>query len=158
MKMQIGVIGACICDADLYLMAEEVGYEIARNGAFIICGGLGGVMEAAPRGAKKVGGTTIGILPGDNRLSPNHYIDIAILSNMGHARNAIIAQSCDALIAVGGEYGTLSEIALALKMGKTVVTLESRWEIEGTIKADSPREAVELALCAAGTGQDLSFF
>lgn len=158
MILQIGVIGACICDAELQQIAEEVGYAIAMSGAFLICGGLGGVMEASARGAKKAGGTTIGILPGDNRSSPNPYIDIAILSNMGHARNAIIAQSCDALIAVGGEYGTLSEIALALKMGKRVITLDSKWNIEGTVKAASALEAVEMAFCAAGTKRDSSCF
>ena len=149
MKLQIGVIGAGTCDGNLQGKAEEVGYEIAISGAFLICGGLGGVMEASARGAKKAGGTTVGIVPGDSRQSPNPYVDIAILSNMGHARNALIAQSCDALIAVGGEYGTLSEIALSLKMGKTVVTLESKWEIEGTVKAGSPQEAVKMALDAA---------
>ena len=104
------------------------------------------MMEAVARGAKMENGTTVGILPGDCRQDANPFIDIAILSNMGHARNAIIAQSCDALIAIGGEYGTLSEIALSLKMGKKVVTLGSKWEIEGTIKANNPVEAVELAM------------
>ena len=149
MKLQIGVIGAGSCDAHLKEKAGKVGYEIARSGAFLICGGLGGVMEAASKGAKDAGGTTIGVVPGDSRKSANPYVDIAIISNMGHARNAIIAQSCDALIAVGGEYGTLSEIALSLTMGKTVITLESKWDIKGTVKADTPREAVELALKAA---------
>ncbi|WP_406657848.1 TIGR00725 family protein [Methanolobus sp. ZRKC2] len=151
MKIQIGVIGASTCAAGLQVKAEEVGYEIAKRGAFLICGGLGGVMEASAKGAKRACGTTVGIVPGCSRQSANPYIDIAILSNMGHARNAIIAQSCDALVAVGGEYGTLSEIAFSLKMGKTVVTLESKWEIEGTIKASSPKEAVELALNAASS-------
>ncbi|MBN2110752.1 MAG: TIGR00725 family protein [Methanosarcinaceae archaeon] len=150
MKLQIGIIGAGTCNEDLKQKAEEVGYEIAKNGAFLICGGLGGVMEASARGAKKAGGITVGIVPGDSRQSPNPYIDIAILSNMGHARNAIIAQSCDALVAVGGGYGTLSEIAHSLKMGKTVVILDSKWDIEGTVKACSPEEAAELALNAAG--------
>jgi uncharacterized protein (TIGR00725 family) len=140
------VIGAGTCDEIIGKAAEDVGKEIAKRNAFLICGGSGGVMESSARGAKMAGGTTVGILPGDNRLRANPHIDIAILSNMGHARNAIIAQSCDALIAIGGEYGTLSEIALSLKMGKKVVTLLSKWEIEGTIKADSPAEAVKMAV------------
>ncbi|MCK5484617.1 MAG: TIGR00725 family protein [Desulfobacterales bacterium] len=143
---QIGVIGAGNCNENVAMIAEEVGREIAKRGAVLICGGLGGVMQAAARGAKQEGGTTIGILPGDNREDANPYIDIVILSAMGHARNAIIAQSCDALIAIDGEYGTLSEIALSLKMGKTVVVLESKWEIDGTMVAKNAQEAVEMAL------------
>lgn len=144
--IQIGVIGAGSCDNALGRIAEETGAEIARNGAVLFCGGLGGVMEASSKGAKGEGGTTIGILPGDSRKSANPYIDIAVVTEMGHARNVIIARSSDALIAVGGEYGTLSEIAHSLKMNKTVVTLESKWEIEGTIRASSPHEAVMIAI------------
>ena len=141
---QIGVIGAGNCNESIAMIAEEVGREIAKRGAVLICGGLGGVMLAAARGAKEEGSTTIGILPGSRRDDANPYIDIVILSAMGHARNAIIAQSCDALIAVNGEYGTLSEIALSLKMGKTVVVLESEWEIKGTRMAKNAKEAVEM--------------
>nr|WP_321497660.1 TIGR00725 family protein [uncultured Methanolobus sp.] len=144
--IQIGVIGAGSCDRELELLAEEVGAEIARNGALLICGGHGGVMEASAKGAKKESGTTVGILPDESRKSANPFIDIAIVTEMGHARNVIIARSADALIAVGGEYGTLSEIAHSLKMGKTVVTLNSKWEIEGTFRANSPKEAVRIAL------------
>jgi len=140
----IGVIGAGMCDDSIATIAENVGREIAKRGAILICGGLGGVMQAAARGANKEGGTTIGILPGSRCEDANPYIDIAILSAMGHARNAIIAQSSDALIAVNGEYGTLSEIALSLKMGKTVVVLESKWKIDGVIVAKDAREAVEI--------------
>ena len=142
---QIGVIGAGNCDENVVMLAQKVGQEIAKRGAVLICGGLGGVMEAAARGAKQEGGMTIGILPGSSREDANPYIDIVILSAMGHARNAIIAQSCDALIAIDGEYGTLSEIALSLKMGKTVVVLESKWKIEGTIVAKDAKEAVDMA-------------
>ena len=141
---QIGVIGAGNCNESVAMIAEDVGREIAKRGAVLICGGLGGVMQAAACGAKQEGGTTIGILPGNRREDANPYIDIAILSAMGHARNAIIAQSCDALIAIDGEYGTLSEIALSLKMGKTVVVLESNWDIEGTRIAKDAQEAVEM--------------
>ncbi len=145
-RTQIGVIGAGNCSNETGALAEAVGREIAKKGAVLLCGGLGGVMEAAAFGAKLEGGMTIGILPGIRREDANPWIDIAVLSGMGHARNALIAQSSDALIAVSGEYGTLSEIALGLKMGKPVFVLDSKWEIEGVQKAESPQEAVERAL------------
>lgn len=144
-KKQIGVIGAGACGREIRALAEKVGREVAKRGSFLLCGGLGGVMEAAAYGAKQEGGITLGILPGTLREEANPWIDIAVLSGMGQARNAIIAQSSDALIAVNGEYGTLSEIALGLKMGKPVIVLESKWDIEGSHRAKSPEEAVELA-------------
>ncbi|AKB36283.1 hypothetical protein MSSAC_1693 [Methanosarcina siciliae C2J] len=143
-RTQIGVIGAGTCSRETGALAEAVGREIAKKRAGLLCGGLGGVMEAAAKGAKLAGGITIGILPGTLREEANPWIDVAVLSGMGHARNALIAQSSDALIAVDGEYGTLSEIALGLKMGKPVVLLESKWRIEGTESAKNPLEAVEL--------------
>ena len=143
---QIGVIGAGNCGERASAIAEEVGRRIAESDAILVCGGLGGVMESASRGAKMAGGTTLGILPGNRREDANPYIDIAVVSAMGHARNALIAQSCDALIAVDGEYGTLSEIALSLTMGKTVVILESKWDIEGVHRATNPEEAVDMAI------------
>ncbi|AKB28063.1 hypothetical protein MSSIT_1344 [Methanosarcina siciliae T4/M] len=143
-RTQIGVIGAGTCSRETGALAEAVGREIAKKRAGLLCGGLGGVMEAAAKGAKLAGGITIGILPGTLREEANPWIDVAVLSGMGHARNALIAQSSDALIAVDGEYGTLSEIALGLKMGKPVVLLESKWKIEGTERAKNPLEAVEL--------------
>ncbi len=146
MMLQIGVIGAGSCDADLRERADSVGAEIAKRGAILVCGGLGGVMEACSAGAKREGGTTVGILSGDDRRSANPYIDIAIVTDMGHARNVIIAHSSDVLIAVGGEYGTLSEIAHSLKIGKKVITLDSKWDIEGTIKAKDPADAVGIAV------------
>ena len=144
-KKQIGVIGAGACGSEIKALAEMVGIEVAKRGGVLLCGGLGGVMEAAAYGAKQEGGITLGILPGALRNEANPWIDIAVLSGIGHARNALIAQSSDALIAVNGEYGTLSEIALGLKMGKPVIVLESKWEIEGSHRAKSPEEAVELA-------------
>lgn len=143
-RRQIGVIGTGNCGREIKALAEGVGREVARKGAVLLCGGLGGVMEAAARGAKQEGGITLGILPGILRREANPWIDVSVLSGMGHARNTLIAQSSDALIAVAGEYGTLSEIALGLKMGKPVVVLESKWGIEGTHSANSPQEAVEL--------------
>ncbi|AKB84782.1 TIGR00725 family protein [Methanococcoides methylutens] len=144
--IQIGVIGAGSCDEKVSKMAEAVGAGIAKKNATLICGGLGGVMEAASKGCKAAGGQTIGILPGKQKEDANQYIDHIIVTSMGHARNAIIAQSCDALIAVDGEYGTLSEIALSLKMGKPVVTLGSKWDIEDTWVAASPEDAVEISM------------
>jgi uncharacterized protein (TIGR00725 family) len=141
-KFQIGVIGAGTCDEDLYGLAEEVGGLIARQGWTLLCGGLGGVMEAAARGAAGQGGLTIGLLPGSNREAANPYIEAALPTGMGHARNAIIAQASDAVIAVGGGYGTLSEMALARKMGKPVVSLRSWEPAPDVIKAETPREAV----------------
>jgi uncharacterized protein (TIGR00725 family) len=144
-RIQIGVIGTGTCGENVKALAEKVGREIAKRGAVLICGGLGGVMEAASCGAKLEGGITLGIVPSNRREDANPWIDIAVLSGLGHARNAVIAQSADALIAVEGEYGTLSEIAHGLKMGKPVVVLASKWEIEGTHRAKTPEEAVELA-------------
>lgn len=143
---QIGVIGAGNCSNETRALAEAVGKEIAKKGAVLLCGGMGGVMEAAARGAKLEGGMTVGILPGTCREDASPWIDIAILSGMGHARNVLIAQSSDALIAVSGEYGTLSEIALGMKMGKPVLVLDCIWDIEGTYRVRSAEEAVELAL------------
>ncbi|RJP33073.1 MAG: TIGR00725 family protein [Actinobacteria bacterium] len=150
--MYIGVIGGQFCSEEEGRLAYEVGGLLAKKGAIIICGGLGGVMEAACRGAKEEGGTTIGVLPGPFRGDANPYVDYAIATDMGQARNAIIVRTADAVIAVGGEYGTLSEIAMALKMGKKVVALSS-WEIASKGVADdkimrspSPEEAVDAVM------------
>jgi uncharacterized protein (TIGR00725 family) len=127
------------------LAAENVGRLLAERGAVLVCGGLGGVMEAACRGAKEAGGTTIGILPGSDRSAANPYVDIAIPTGLGEARNALVVRSADALIAVGGAYGTLSEIALALKAGKRVAGIES-WDVEGVLAVPTPEAAVEAVL------------
>ena len=142
----IGVIGAGACPAAVEELAAQVGREIARSGGVVVCGGLGGVMAAAARGAKEGGGFTVGILPGPAIHDANAYIDFPIATNMGHARNAIIAHTADALIAVAGGYGTLSEIALALKIGKGVVTLRCEFNIAGVRQAADAREAVREAL------------
>jgi uncharacterized protein (TIGR00725 family) len=125
--------------------AEAVGRELAARGAVVVCGGLGGVMEAACRGAKEAGGRTVGILPGTDRAAANAFVDVAIPSGLGEARNALVVRAADALIAVGGGYGTLSEIALALKAGKRVVGLDS-WDIEGVVAAADPQAAVAAVL------------
>ncbi len=143
----IGVIGAGSADEKTLRAAETVGRLIAKKGAILVCGGLGGVMEAAAKGAKAEGGTTIGILPQTGKESSNPYIDIPVATGFGEGRNVVIVRTADALIAVGGEYGTLSEIAFALKMGKTVVGLNT-WDIKGVIKAASEEEAVEKAFDA----------
>ena len=125
--------------------AEAVGRELAARGAVVVCGGLGGAMEAACRGAKEAGGTTVGLLPGLDRSDANPYVDVAVLTGLGEARNALVVRTADALVAVGGGYGTLSEIGLALRTGKRVVGLRT-WEIDGIEAVSSPEEAVEAVL------------
>ncbi len=136
----VGVIGASIATPLDKDNAFKIGEFIARQGWILICGGLGGVMEAAAKGAKNAGGLTIGVIPSYNRSDANPYIDIPIVTGLGHARNIIIAATADVLVAVGGEYGTLSEIAFALKMGKPVISLMS-WDIPGVKRVDTVSEA-----------------
>lgn len=141
-KRIIGVIGASACSPELYELAIRVGAEIARANAVLICGGLGGVMEAACRGARENGGLTVGILPGIDRREANGYVDIPIASGIRDARNTIIVRTADGLIAVGGSYGTLSEIAFAKKFGKPLISLRS-WGFDSTIpQVDSAERAV----------------
>jgi uncharacterized protein (TIGR00725 family) len=127
-----------------------VGRELASRGVVLVCGGLGGVMEAACRGAKGGGGTTIGILPGTDRAAANPFVDFAFPTGLGEARNALVVRAADALIAVGGAYGTLSEIAFALKAGKPVAGLGT-WDVDGVTVADSPEAAVESVLADLST-------
>lgn len=144
-KIMIGVIGASQPSRQGLLLAEQVGREIARKGAVLVCGGLGGVMEAAARGAAEAGGEVIGILPGPDSSAANSYVTLPVVTNMGHARNIIIAHTAQALIAVEGEYGTLSEAAIGLKLGKRVVSLPGGPNLKGIICAASATEAVSLA-------------
>jgi uncharacterized protein (TIGR00725 family) len=125
--------------------AERVGRELGSRGAVLVCGGLGGVMEAACRGAKEAGATTVGILPGTDRAAANEFVDVAIPTGLGEARNALVVRAADALVAVGGGYGTLSEIALALKAGKRVVGIGT-WDVEGVISAPDAAAAAEAVL------------
>lgn len=141
MKPIIAVIGGRRTEKVLLKEAEEVGRLIARNGAVLVCGGLGGVMEAASRGAKSEGGLTVGILPHNDAKEANQHIDIPIATGLGIGRNVVIARTAGALIAVGGEYGTLSEIAFALQMGKPVVGIRT-WDIKGIISTENAAEAV----------------
>ena len=149
----VGVIGSSKADPDILALAEEVGSEIAKRGAAVVCGGLTGVMEAVCKGARKEGGLTIGIIPSDSRDDANPYVQIPIVTGMGMGRNVMLVKTADVVIAVGGEFGTLSEIAHALKSGKTVIGLRT-WKLEKAhtraipdlIEVDSPKKAVDLAL------------
>jgi len=153
--MFVAVIGSASCREEVAALAREVGQEIARRGAVLVCGGRGGVMEAACQGAKAMGGITVGILPGTERREANPYVDVPIVTGLGEARNAIVVHTADAVVAVSGGYGTLSEIGLALKMGRPVVGLGT-WElrqggqlVDVVVQADSPAHAVELAMALA---------
>jgi uncharacterized protein (TIGR00725 family) len=143
----IAVVGPGDATATDLSAAAAVGGEVARAGVVLVCGGLGGVMEAACRGAREAGGTTVGILPGDDRAAANAFVDVAIATGLGEARNAVVVRSADALVAVGRGYGTLSEIALALRAGKHVVGVGS-WDSEGVESAATPEHAVRAALAA----------
>jgi uncharacterized protein (TIGR00725 family) len=144
---QVSVIGS---GAEHEERAEQVGRLLAEGGATVVTGGLGEVMAAAARGAKSAGGTTIGILPGETRADGNPWLDHVVVTGVGHARNLAVVASGEAVIAVGGHYGTLAEIGFALTLGRPVVVLEPGWEIEGTQRAQTPAEAVEFALASAG--------
>jgi uncharacterized protein (TIGR00725 family) len=156
--MIIAVIGAGRCSEEVAQVAGSVGRELARRGATLVCGGLGGVMEAACRGAKSEGGLTIGILPGFTRHEANPYVDIRVVTGLGEARNVIVVRTAQAVIAVDGEYGTLSEIAYALKLGIPVVGLNT-WQlaregrpVSAIEEATTPAEAVDKALALARGG------
>jgi uncharacterized protein (TIGR00725 family) len=142
MERIIGVIGGRRTEKKLLKEAEIAGRLIAQKGAVLICGGLGGVMKAASKGAKSAGGITVGILPQDDSEKANRYIDIPIITGFGIGRNVIIARTANALIAIGGEYGTLSEIAFALQLKKPVAGI-STWDIKGIIKVENAEEAIE---------------
>jgi uncharacterized protein (TIGR00725 family) len=144
--IQISVIGS---GAENEQRAEEVGRLLADRGATVVTGGLGEVMAAAARGAKSAGGTTIGILPGETRAAASEWIDHVVVTGIGHGRNLAVVASGDAVIAVGGRYGTLAEIGFALTLGRAVVVLEPGWEVKGAQRADTPGQAVEFALAAA---------
>lgn len=150
-RVLIGVMGASSCDEATYELARRVGALIAERGAVLLCGGRGGVMEAAAQGAKEMGGLTIGVMPGMNagESPPNPYIDVALFTGLRDGRNWVNVCASDAIIAIAGGYGTLSEIALALKIGKPVVLLRS-WELPARgqaplFHAHTPEQAVDLA-------------
>ena len=145
-KRMIAVIGASRPSQRGWGTAENVGREIAMRGAVVVCGGLGGIMEAVSKGAVEAGGEVLGLLPGPDKTEANPYVTLRVATNMGHARNIIIAHTADALIAIEGEYGTMSEAAIGLKLAKRVVVLPGGPELEGTISATTAEEAVALAL------------
>jgi len=140
-RTTIAVIGGRKIEKSLLKEAEEVGRLLAGRNAVLVSGGLGGVMEAASRGMKSGGGLTVGLLPQDHKRDANEFVDVAIATGLGIGRNVIIARTADAVIAVGGEYGTLSEIAFALQLGKPVVGIRT-WDIKGVITAVNAGDAV----------------
>ena len=151
----MAVSGGGEAGEDACRLAEEVGRELARRGAVVVTGGLHGAMEAACRGAKAEGGTTLGILPTHDRADANEWVDVAVATGLGEARNALVVRAVDALIAVAGEFGTLSEIAFALKLGTPVVGLRT-WElacggrpVEAIVVATTPADAAERAVALA---------
>ena len=143
MKM-VGVIGAGSCDGAAYETARQVGRGIAEKEAALVCGGLGGIMEGACRGASEAGGQTIGILPGADKSSANPYVTLPIVTDLGHARNILVVQSSDALVAIRGGYGTLSEISIALKLGKPVIGLKTWPDMDDISYVSNPEEVLHL--------------
>jgi uncharacterized protein (TIGR00725 family) len=142
----VAVVGAGDADAAQERDAEVVGGELAAAGAIVVCGGLGGVMAAACRGAREAGGVTVGLLPGSDRTAGNPWLTVAVATGMGELRNGLVARACDGMIAVGGGFGTLSEIALALKLGRPVVGVGT-WDIAATVaRIDDPRAAARRVL------------
>jgi uncharacterized protein (TIGR00725 family) len=154
----IGVMGGWNCDQPTYGLAQRVGQLIAQRGAVLLTGGRGGVMEAAARGAQEAGGLTIGILKGTgrNESRPNRYIEVALRTGLGEARNYLNVTASDALIAIGGQWGTLSEIAIARKLRKPVILLRPTFDLSAAAEtppvADTPEQAVEMAFAAIGEG------
>ncbi len=144
--MQVGVIGSGSCYSDICEVAFRIGQLLAEKNCVVINGGLGGVMEAVSRGVKSRNGIVIGIVPGKDREMANKYCDYVIATDMGHARNMIIVHSSDVLISIGGSYGTISEMAIALKEGKRVVAYRPSVILEKLIVAENPEDAVEKAL------------
>jgi uncharacterized protein (TIGR00725 family) len=159
-QVYVAVCGPDPVSPEVAAQAEEIGKLLARAGAVLVCGGLGGTMEAAARGAHAEGGTSIGILPGSGRSAGNPYLSVSIPTGMGEMRNTLIVRSADVVIAVAGEFGTLSEIAFALKTGVPVVGLDT-WELgkagrnlaDPIARASSPKDAVEQALRLARSGR-----
>ena len=154
-RVYIAVSGGGDADDAACRVAEELGLELARLGAVVVTGGLGGAMAAACRGAKGGGGTTIGILPSDDRAEANAWVDVAVPTGLGEVRNALVVRAADAVVAVAGEFGTLSEIALALRLGKPVVGLGT-WElarhghpVQAIVAATTPAGAAETAVAMA---------
>ena len=154
-RVHVAVSGGGEADEEACRLAEDVGRELARRGAVVVTGGLGGAMAAASRGAKTAGGTTIGVLPGHDRDDANPWVDVAVATGLGEGRNVVLVRTVDAVVAVAGEFGTLSEIALALRAGKPVVGLVT-WElvrdgrpVEDIVVAPTPADAADKAVTLA---------
>jgi uncharacterized protein (TIGR00725 family) len=149
MQRYVAVVGGGTCSPAEIAAAEEVGALLARANAVVVCGGLGGVMEAACRGARREGGLTLGILPGNDRAAANPHVAVAVATGLGELRNGLVIRASDVVVAIGGEFGTLSEIGFALKVGKRVVGL-STWDLprrpDAILRAATPQEAARLAL------------
>jgi uncharacterized protein (TIGR00725 family) len=151
-KPYVAVCGPGIANAQESAWAEEIGRRLAEEGAIVVCGGISGVMDDVARGAAGAGGTVVGILPGPDRAGASAHLTVSVPTGMGETRNALVVRAADAVIAVAGEWGTLSEIALALKIGRPVVGLAT-WElakggtpVEGIVRAETPQDAVVRAL------------
>ncbi len=144
MTRYVAVVGPSRASGEETMAAEAVGRGLAAAGVTLVCGGLGGVMEAACRGAAANGGLTIGILPGADRAAANEWVKVALPTGLGELRNGLVVRAADAVIAVGGAYGTLSEIALALRTGVPVIGVNT-WQIDGIEHVGSPEEAVARA-------------
>ena len=145
-KPVIAVVGANKCSKKLRDMAAEVGKYVAEKGGLIVCGGMGGIMEGAARGAREAGGTTIGIIPTDDAADANEFIDIVIPTGLGEARNILVVRTADAVVAFPGKYGTLTEMAFALQAGKPLISVNA-WKLgDGITQAETPQEAARLAM------------
>ena len=144
----IAVVGTGTADPTEAATAEAVGRLLATRSAVVVCGGLGGVMEGVARGARSAGGTVVGLLPGTDRADANEHVTVALTTGLGEMRNALVVRAADAVIAIGGAYGTLSEIAFALRTGVPVVGIGT-WDLDDVVDAPGPTEAVELALALA---------
>ena len=157
----VAVVGGSAAEERVEAAAEAVGRGLARRGAVVVCGGLGGVMEAACRGARAEGGTTLGILPGVDRADANPFVDVAVPTGMGEARNVLVVRAADALVAVAGEFGTLSEIAFALRLAKPVVGLwtwelaRAREAVDAIVRVHDPDQAAERAVALARDRSDI---
>jgi len=145
-KPVIAIIGAGKCSRKLYDMAADIGRYVAENGGVVLCGGLGGTMEGAARGAKEAGGTTIGIIPSENKADANQFIDYVIPTGFGQARNVLVVRAADAIVALPGKFGTLSEMAFALVSGKPIVSVQA-WKLGEEIQqVEDPLEAAKIAM------------
>ncbi len=140
-KKIVGVIGGSRCTKEVEQLAQKLGENLAKVVGFLVCGGVGGVMEAICRGFREEGGVTIGIIPSYEKRDANEYVDIVIPSGLGNARNVLVVKTSEVIIALPGEYGTLSEIAYALQFGIPVISLKS-WDIPGVIKVETIEEAI----------------